>query len=107
MCTYRYGSYGMSFENIGLNVPEIKWLGIQPDDIVEFRLQGTRFKDSELKRFKHLKDRPYMKNNPWLEEMDKMENLGIKVEIQSLYDYSPNFLMNVYLPYKLLYGYWK
>ena len=107
MCTYRYGSFAMAFENIGLNVPEIKWIGIQPEDIVEFRLRGTRFKDSELKRFAHLKARPYMENNPWADQLDQMEKLGIKVEIQSLHDYSPNFLLDVYLPYKLAYGYWK
>lgn len=108
LCTYRYGSLAMSHENVYLNVPEIKWLGIQADDIVEFRLQGTRFKKNELDRFGHLRKRLYMKeDHPWLEQINKMEALGIKVEIQSLHEYDSQFLLEVYLPYKIQFGGWK
>ena len=78
MCTYRYGSLAMAYESLHMNVPDIKWLGIQADDIVAFRLQGSRFTDRELRRFATLKKRPYLQgDHPWLEQIVLMEKLGI------------------------------
>ena len=97
----------MAYENLTMTVPDIKWLGIQADDIRELHLQGILFSDNEIKRFGHLKARPYMKDHPWVQQIDDLKNLGIKVEIQSLHEIGSNFLLDVYLPYKIQYGYWK
>lgn len=112
LCNYRYGSVSMAFEALHMTVPEIKWLGITPTDITEFKLQGTYFKDSELNRFESLKKRQYMLTdgtgspNPWLAQVERMQKMGVKVEIQALCDYASDFLAKVYLPYKIRFGKW-
>ena len=88
-------------------VPKIKWLGITADDILEFQLQGTFFSESEKKRFASIKQRDYIKKNTQLlEQIARLEQLGIKVEIEALSDYSADFLLDIYLPYKLQYKKW-
>ena len=107
MSTYRFGSFAMAHENSFLSVPEVKWLGIQAEDIVEFRLQGTRYTKNELNRFEDLKKREYIRTNTkWYTQLDKMQQLGIKVEIQALQEYAPDFLLKIYLAYKLRHGSW-
>ncbi len=107
LCNYRYGSVKMAFENLHMTVPEIKWLGITPEDIAEFKLQGTYFKDSEMARFESVKKRAYMLDgNPWLGQIERLQKQGVKVEIQALCDYAPDFLAKMYLPYKIRFGKW-
>ena len=107
LCNYRYGSVRMAFESLHLTVPEIKWLGITPEDIAEFKLQGTYFTDSEMARFESMKKRAYMLDgNPWLGQIERLQKQGVKVEIQALCDYAPDFLAKMYLPYKIRFGKW-
>ena len=104
---YKYGSLNAAYQNHQLVIPEIKWLGINGNDIEEFRLQGTVFSRREKTKFKSLCKRADVKENTdWTEQIIKLKRLGIKVELQSLMDYAPDFLIQCYLPYKLYMGKW-
>lgn len=105
--SYKYGSVSSAYQNHELIVPEIQWLGVLADDIEEFELQGIDFSPRELKKFQALQQRPDVRENiPWLTQMIKLRDKGIKVEIQALLDYSSNFLVDFYLPFKLFCGKW-
>lgn len=105
--SYKYGSILSAYQNHHLIVPSIQWLGITADDINDFQLKGIRYKRNELKKFDSLlKRKDVFDNNIWADEIRKMKQLGIKVEIQDLVDYSPRFLIDCYFPYKFSYGKW-
>lgn len=105
--SYKYGSINSAYQNHHLIVPSIQWLGITADDINDFQLKGIRFKRNELKKFDSLLKREDVRNNNiWAQEIIKTKQLGIKVEIQDLVDYSPRFLIDCYLPYKFSYAKW-
>lgn len=108
LLTYKYGSLNSAYQNYQLIVPAIKWLGINSNDILEFNLKGTVFNENELNKFNHLQNRPDVLNDQSLmEEIYNLKQIGFKVELESLLDYSNQFLLDCYLPYKIYYKKWK
>ncbi|KAG5281884.1 hypothetical protein AALO_G00049870 [Alosa alosa] len=110
MCIYKYGSVSMSFEAHNLTVPSVLWLGLLPSDIERLRVPQealiplTRSDESKLRS---LRRRPYLSCQPqWDKEMQIMERLKHKAEIQSLASIASDYLTRVYLPNKLRYGGW-
>ncbi|XP_054161327.1 meiotic recombination protein SPO11-like [Oppia nitens] len=110
LCTFRHGSLALSYESPNLVVPAIKWLGILPIDIRDYKLSPNvqiPLKDNDRKKIEDLKARKYMlENYQWTQQLNILLKIGKKVEIQSLAEHSPTFLLDVYLPSKLRYGKW-
>ncbi|XP_037539902.1 meiotic recombination protein SPO11 [Nematolebias whitei] len=110
MCVYKYGSVAMSFEAHSLTVPSVMWLGLLPSDLQRLRVPEesliplTKRDESKLNS---LLKRSYLTNQPeWQKELELMQQSKVKAEIQSLAAIDPDFLTNIYLPNKLLYGGW-
>ncbi|XP_063065112.1 meiotic recombination protein SPO11 [Engraulis encrasicolus] len=110
MCIYKYGSVNMSFEAHNLTVPSVLWLGLLPSDIERLRVPQEALiplTPRDKSKLQSLKSRPYLACQPeWKTEMEIMERLNHKAEIQSLASIAPDFLTRVYLPNKLRYGGW-
>lgn len=110
LCTFKHGSLALSYESHNLVVPAIKWIGIVPTDIREYRLSKSvqiPLNDCDRKKIKDLKQRNYMVGNKyWTKQLDILLKIGYKVEIQSLAEHDPSFLFNTYLPNKIRYGKW-
>ena len=110
LCTFKHGSLALSYESENLVVPPIKWIGIMPTDILEFRLSKSvliPLNDTDKKKIQDLKQRNYMiGNQSWTKQLDILITIDHKVEIQSLAKNDPSFLFNVYLPAKIRYGKW-
>ena len=110
LCTFKYGSLALAYAAEDLNTPSVKWLGILPTDISEYRLSPTvqiDLKETDKKKIQDLKARVYLKSNPdWNRQLDILLKVGKKVEIQSLAEHWPTFLLDVYLPAKIRYGKW-
>ncbi|XP_029011283.1 meiotic recombination protein SPO11 isoform X2 [Betta splendens] len=110
MCIYKYGSVAMSFEAHSLTVPSVMWLGLLPSDIQRMQvpkdalIQLTKRDESKLSS---LLKRPYISSQPdWRTEMELMQKVMVKAELQSLDAIAPDFLTSIYLPNKLRYGGW-
>ncbi|KAL2103642.1 hypothetical protein ACEWY4_000510 [Coilia grayii] len=110
MCIYKYGSVSMSFEAHNLTVPSVLWLGLLPSDIERLRVPQEALiplTPRDERKLQSLKSRPYLAYQPeWKREMEIMERLKHKAEIQSLTSIASDFLTRVYLPNKLRYGGW-
>uniref|UniRef100_A0A672RIS6 DNA topoisomerase (ATP-hydrolyzing) n=1 Tax=Sinocyclocheilus grahami TaxID=75366 RepID=A0A672RIS6_SINGR len=110
MCIYKYGSRAMAFEAHSLTVPSVLWLGLLPSDIQRYRVPEETlipFSQADESKLNSLKSRDYISCQPaWEREIETMQRLKQKAEIQSLASIAPHFLTRVYLPNKLRYGGW-
>ncbi|TRY60858.1 hypothetical protein DNTS_035129, partial [Danionella cerebrum] len=110
MCIYKYGSRSMAFEAQNLTVPSVLWLGLLPSDIQRYRVPEDSilpFSKADERKLNSLKSRSYITTQPaWHKEIETMQTLKQKAEIQALASIAPHFLTRVYLPNKLRYGGW-
>ncbi|XP_051516541.1 meiotic recombination protein SPO11 [Myxocyprinus asiaticus] len=110
MCIYKYGSVSMAFEAHSLTVPSVLWLGLLPSDIQRYRVPEEAlipFSQTDERKINSLRSRAYITCQPaWEREIEEMQRLKWKAEIQSLASIAPYFLTRVYLPNKLRYGGW-
>ncbi|XP_067303473.1 meiotic recombination protein SPO11 [Pseudorasbora parva] len=110
MCNYKYGSLSMSFEAHSLTVPSVLWLGLLPSDIQRYKVPEEAiipFSQADEKKINSLRMRSCITCQPaWEKEVETMQRLKQKAEIQSLASIAPHFLTRVYLPNKLRYGGW-
>ncbi|XP_050952193.1 meiotic recombination protein SPO11 [Labeo rohita] len=110
MCIYKYGSLSMAFEAHSLTVPSVLWLGLLPSDIQRYRVPEETiipFSQADERKINSLRSRAYITCQPaWEREVETMQRLKQKAEIQSLASIAPHFLTRVYLPNKLRYGGW-
>ncbi|KAJ6216012.1 hypothetical protein RDWZM_010512 [Blomia tropicalis] len=103
----RYGSKTNKYENFYLNVPYLKWIGINADDIKHFNLSGEKYNKLELEKFDLFLKEEHIINEPeWYDQVTKMKELNVNVELEHLIVDYPGFLVNHYLPYKLANGNW-
>uniref|UniRef100_A0A9J8DHW9 DNA topoisomerase (ATP-hydrolyzing) n=2 Tax=Cyprinus carpio TaxID=7962 RepID=A0A9J8DHW9_CYPCA len=110
MCIYKYGSRSLAFEAHSLTVPSVLWLGLLPSDIQRYRVPEETlipFSQADESKINSLRTRDYISCQPaWEREIEAMQRLKQKAEIQSLSSIAPHFLTRVYLPNKLRYGGW-
>ena len=93
MSTYKHGSWNMSHENVRLNVPGIRWLGLRSKDL----FTGTDACESERpgflplsKRDRHMAkkmlEKPAMREtggeSEWRRELQVMMMIGFKAEME-------------------------
>lgn len=105
---YTVGSKSLSFEATNLAVPNIKWLGLLPSDLEQdsgFEIPSSthiKLTKNDESKIKSMLDEEFVKRKPrWVQELKKLQALGIKAEIQALNARDPQFITNHYLPYKL------
>ena len=108
MRVYTVGSKALSFEARTLAVPNIKWLGLLPTDLMEdsgFGIPKSAFikmSQSDVKKARKLLDEEFVLKRPkWREQLQVLLDIGIKAEIQALTARDPQFITNHYLPEKI------
>ncbi|CAM1319925.1 SPO11 (predicted) [Pycnogonum litorale] len=110
MTVYKYGSMTMSFCNEELIVPEIKWLGILPSDIVKLNIDVENLiplTQRDKNKAWSMLQKPYFKDNLfWKQQLELMIKMNTKAEIQTLSSVCNHFLTEVYLPEKIKNGDW-
>nr|QNM38104.1 SPO11 [Carassius auratus red var.] len=110
MCIYKYGSRSLASEAHSLTVPSVLWLGLLPSDIQRYRVPEETlipFSQADESKINSLRTRDYISCQPaWEREIETMQRLKQKAEIQCLASIAPHFLTRVYLPNKLRYGGW-
>jgi len=86
-------------------VPQAHFLGVMPQDILDFELQDATHKLAEvdIKRAKDaLKNDPFFQaHKPWQKAIEQMLKMGVRAEQQALAKWGLNFVIDEYLPRKL------
>jgi len=84
-------------------VPQARFLGVTPQDIVDYRLPTHPLQDVDIKRAKDaLKNDPFFKTHkPWQKAIEQLLKMGVRAEQQALAKWGLNYVIDEYLPRKL------
>ncbi len=84
-------------------VPQARYLGVTPQDIVDYRLPTHPLQDVDVKRAKDaLKNDPFFKTHvPWRKAIEQLLKMGVRAEQQALAKWGLNYVIEEYLPRKL------
>ncbi|MHA2238978.1 MAG: hypothetical protein ACXAB2_11490 [Candidatus Hodarchaeales archaeon] len=102
---YSIGSKALSFESIELAVPDIRWLGLLPSDIEEYKIPKSvliKMTENDIKRADDLLKEDFVKSRPeWEKQIMIMKNTREKAEIQALAAKNWRYMTGTYLPTKI------
>jgi len=101
--TLKVGSGNAAHLNEYFCVPQARFLGITPQDIIDYDLPTHPLKDVDVKRAKDaLKNDPFiLHHKQWQLALLQMIKMGVRAEQQALAKHGLNYVMEEYLPNKL------
>ena len=103
--TLKVGSGAAAHVNRRFCVPNAKYLGVTPQDIIDFELEDATHPllPVDIKRAKDaLKNDPFFKAQPkWKKAIRQMLKMGVRAEQQAFAKWGLNFVLEEYLPAKL------
>ena len=101
--TLKVGSGNAAHINQFFCVPQASFLGVTPQDIVDYKLPTHPLKDVDVKRAKDaLNNDPFFKRHkPWSAAIHSLLKMGVRAEQQSLARWGLNYVIDEYLPNKL------
>ena len=101
--TLKVGSGNAAHINKYFCVPNAKFIGITPQDIVDYKLPSHPLKDIDKKKIKDvIKNDPFCAaHKEWQKALNQMAKLGKRAEQQALAKHGLNFVITDYLPNKL------
>lgn len=103
--TLKAGSGNAAHVSQFLSVPQARYLGVTPQDIIDFGLQDATqpLKQADVKRAKDaLKNDPFFVSQPrWQQAIVQLLEMGVRAEQQALAKWGLNYVIEEYLPKKL------
>jgi DNA topoisomerase-6 subunit A len=101
--TLKVGSGNAAHINEFFCVPNARFIGITPDDIINYNLPSYPLKDIDIKRIKDgIKNDPFVKHHKeWQKALTQMVKMKVRAEQQALAKHGLNFVISDYLPKKL------
>ncbi len=101
--TLKVGSGNAAHINEFFCVPQARYLGVTPQDIITYDLPTHPLKEVDVKRAKDaLKNDPFiLHHKPWQKAIEQMLKMGVRVEQQALAKHGLNYVIERYLPEKL------
>lgn len=101
--TLKVGSGNAAHINRFFCVPNARFIGVTPDDIIEYKLPTHPLKEVDIKRGKDaLKNDPFVRyHKEWQEAIKKQIALSKRAEQQAFAKYDLNYVISKYLPEKL------
>ena len=101
--TIKVGSGSAAHVNKFFCVPATRFLGVTPQDIIDYDLPTHPLKDVDIKRAKDaLKNDPFFRSQPkWREALEQLIKMGVRAEQQALAKWGLNYVIDEYLPRKL------
>jgi len=101
--TLKVGSGNAAHINEYFCVPNAKFLGVTPQDILDYELPAHPLKAVDIKRGKDaLKNDPFVHaHKEWKKAIELMLKMGKRAEQQALAKWGLNYVMEKYLPAKL------
>jgi len=106
--TLKVGSGQAAHINKFFCVPQAHYLGVTPQDILDFGLQDAThpLEEVDIKRAKDaLKNDPFIRHHKeWQDTLNQMLKMGVRVEQQAFAKHGLNYVLDTYLPEKLKRG---
>ncbi len=101
--TLKVGSGNAAHLNEYFCVPKTSFLGVTPQDVLDYDLPTHPLKDVDIKRAKDaLKNDPFVQHyKPWQKAINQMLKAGVRVEQQAFAKHGLDFVVKTYLPEKL------
>ena len=101
--TLKVGSGNTAHLNRFFCVPHATYLGVTPQDILDYELPTHPLLDVDVKRAKDaLKNDPFFQHHkPWQKAMEMLISMGVRAEQQALAKWGLNYVIDEYLPAKL------
>jgi len=101
--TLKVGSGNAAHINKYFCVPQAKFIGITPQDIIDYKLPTHPLKEVDIKRVKDgLKNDPFVKQHiEWQRALKQLVEMKKRAEQQALAQHGLNFVITNYLPEKL------
>ncbi len=101
--TLKVGSGNAAHLNEFFCVPQARFLGITPQDIITYKLPTHPLKEVDVKRAKDaIKNDPFiLHHKPWQRALQQLIKMGIRAEQQALAKHGLNYVIDTYLPEKL------
>ncbi len=84
-------------------VPQAHFLGVTPQDIIDYELPTHPLQEVDLKRARDaLKNDPFFKTHKvWQKTIEQLLKMGVRAEQQALAKWGLNYVIDEYLPAKL------
>ena len=101
--TLKVGSGNAAHINRYFCVPQAKFLGVTPQDILDYKLPTHPLKEVDIKRAKDaLKNDPFLGHSkPWVAALELLLKLEKRAEQQAFAAHGLNYVIDTYLPEKL------
>ena len=101
--TLKVGSGNAAHINEFFCVPQAHYMGITPQDIVDYKLPTHPLEKVDIKRAEDaLKNDPFIKHHkPWQEALQMLIDMKVRAEQQALAAHGLNYVISDYLPQKL------
>jgi DNA topoisomerase-6 subunit A len=101
--TLKVGSGNAAHLNEFFCVPQATFLGITPQDIVDYKLPTHPLKDVDIKRARDaIKNDPFIRHHKlWVNAIEHLLKMGVRAEQQALAKHGLNYVIDNYLPEKL------
>ncbi|HSV26587.1 MAG TPA: DNA topoisomerase IV subunit A [Sedimentisphaerales bacterium] len=101
--TLKAGSGNAAHLNQFFCAPVASFLGVTPQDVIDYKLPTHPLKDVDIKRAKDaLRNDPFVKHHAeWQAAINQMLKMGVRVEQQAFAKHGLDFVVNEYLPAKL------
>jgi DNA topoisomerase-6 subunit A len=101
--TLKVGSGNAAHINQFFCVPRARFLGVTPQDIVDYKLPTHPLKEVDIKRARDaIKNDPFFqRHREWSRAMEKLLQMGVRAEQQALAKWGLNYVIEEYLPAKL------
>ncbi len=101
--TLKVGSGNAAHINRFFCVPKARFLGVTPQDIVDYKLPTHPLKEVDIKRARDaLKNDPFVQHyKAWQDAINHLLDMGVRAEQQAFAVHNLNYVMEQYLPDKL------
>lgn len=101
--TLKVGSGNAAHINKYFCVPRAKFLGVTPQDIIDYKLPTHPLKDVDIKRAKDMiKNDPFFQSHKeWIKQVEMLIKMGKRAEQQAFAASGLNFVIDEYLPRKI------
>ncbi len=101
--TLKVGSGNTAHLNRFFCVPHAHYLGVTPQDIIDYELPTHPLLDVDIKRAKDaLKNDPFFQQSkPWNKAINQLLKMKVRAEQQALAKWGLNYVIEEYLPQKL------
>jgi DNA topoisomerase-6 subunit A len=96
-----YGSIKSAHLSEYLATPEAQFIGVQPEDIVEYDLPTDPLSDSDVNALESELEDPRYQTDYWEEQIELQLDIGKKSEQQALASHGLDFVTETYLPERL------